>query len=104
MFLGALIAYGLWRAYPLFFVPEEITVTSYGLISIGVLLTLTSLDPLRMGLGVLTFANGFEALYLFLEPSLLVMTLVGVVQIILALGVIVCTEAWLESLKGEVAT
>lgn len=103
MCLGALIAYGLWRAYPLLFVPQEIAITSYGLIAIGLLLTLTSLDPLRMGMGLLTFINGFVALYLFLEQSLLVMTLVGVIEIILTVGIILCTEAWLESLKEVTA-
>lgn len=103
MCLGALVAYGLWRAYPLTFIPQEVAITSYGLISIGLLLTLTSLDPLRMGMGLLIFFNGFVVFYLFLEQSLLVITLVGVIEIMLTVGVIICTEAWLESLK-EVAT
>jgi hypothetical protein len=103
MCLGALIAYGLWRAYPLTFIPQEIAITSYGLIAIGLLLTLTSLDPLRMGMGLLIFVNGFVALYLFLEQSLVVMTLVGVIEIILTIGIVICTEAWLESLKEVTA-
>ena len=101
LFLGGLLAYGLWRAYPIAVIPAEISLLSYWLISIGLLLTLTSLDPLRMGLGLLTMANGVEGAYLFLEQSLIVMGLLGIADIVLTLAIIICAERWLHSVEGE---
>jgi len=99
--LGGLIAFGMWRTYPLATIPVRINLTGYWLISIGLLLTLTSVDPLRMGFGVLTFVNGFEGIYLCLEQSLVVIGLLGVLNILVALGVATCSESWLESLRAE---
>ena len=99
--LGGLVAYGIWRAYPLATVPMETNLAGYWLVSIGLLLTLTSLDPLRVGFGILTFANGFEVIYLYLEQSLLIMSLLCVVHILLALAIAACSESWLESLQRE---
>jgi hypothetical protein len=101
MILGSFMAYGAWRAYPVDLVPAEINLTGYWLISIGLLLTLTSVDPLRMGFGLLTFLNGFEALYLFLEQSLVVIGLLGVVDLVIALGIVACAESWVEGIKGD---
>jgi len=98
---GGFVAYGLWRAYPMPGVPPELTLTSYWLMAIGLLTTLTSVDPLRMGLGLLSLVNGFEIIYLFLEQSLLVLTLCGLVGIVMALGIAASAESWLESLQEE---
>lgn len=101
--LAVLVAYGLWRAYPLEFVPAAVNLTSYVLVTTGLLVALTSADPLRMGLGVLTFINGFEGTYLFLESSLLMIALLSVVDIAVALGIVACAEMWLLPLQGEAA-
>jgi len=103
LLLGGLVAYGLWRAYPLGIVPSGVSLTSYLLVAIGLLVTLTSADPLRIGLGVLTFVNGFEGTYLFLEHSLVMMALLSAVDIIIALGIVTCAEMWLVSLQVEAA-
>jgi len=102
--LAVLVAYGLWRTYPLELVPASVNLTSYLLVSIGLMLTLTSADPLRMGLGVLTFVNGFEGTYLFLENSLVMIALLSVVDIVVAFGIVACAEMWLLSLGQEAAT
>lgn len=103
LILAALVAYGLWRAYPLGIVPAAVNLTSYLLVTTGFLVTLTSADPLRMGLGVLTFVNGFEGTYLFLENSLVMIAVLSVVDIVVALGIVACAETWLMSLQGEAA-
>lgn len=103
MALGGMVAYNLWRNYPLGLVPPEVNLASYWLISIGLLMILTSADPLRMGLGLLTCLNGFEGFYLLLEQGLVVISLVGMADVLIALGVVVCAEAWLESLGAEAA-
>ena len=99
MLLGGLVAYNAWRVYPLDLIPARLNLVSYWLMSSGLLLMLTSIHPLRTGLGLLVFVNAFEGMYLWLEQSLLVVGLLGVVDVILALGIAVCSEAWLE---GEV--
>jgi len=99
--LAGLTTYGAWRAYPLAMVPTETNLAGYWLISIGLLLILTSLDPLRMGLGALTIVNGFMGIYVYLEQSLVVISLLAVVNILIALAISACSESWLESLKGE---
>jgi len=99
--LAGLTTYGAWRAYPLAMVPTETNLAGYWLISIGLLLILTSLDPLRMGLGALTIVNGFMGIYVYLEQSLVVISLLAVVNILIALAVSACSESWLESLEGE---
>jgi hypothetical protein len=99
MALGGVVTYGLWRTFPLSFLSPGINLTSYWLISTGILLTLTSADPLRMGFGLLTCINGFEGIYLFLERSLVVIGLLGVVDIIIALSIATCAENWLDSIQ-----
>lgn len=101
LLLAVLVAYGLWRTYPLELVPAGVNLTSYLLVSIGLMLTLTSADPLRIGLGVLTFVNGFEGTYLFLENSLVMIALLSVVDMVVAFGIVACAEMWLLSLGPE---
>ncbi len=101
MAMGGLVAYGVWQAYPITLMPAEISLTSYWLIAIGLLMTLTSVDPLRMGFGLLTCINGFEGMYLFLEQSLVVIGLMGIINIVMTLGIAVCAETWLASFQEE---
>lgn len=101
LLLAVLIAYGLWRTYPLDIIPAGVNLTSYLLVTIGLLVALTSADPLRVGLGVLTFVNGFEGTYLFLENSLVIVALISVIDIVVALGIVACAEMWLVSLGAE---
>lgn len=99
--VGALIAYGLWRTYPLPDLPSELGLATYWLIVIGLLMAVSSSDPLRVGYGVLTLLNGFSCFYIYLERSLLVIGLIGFIDIIAALAVVLGAEAWLLSLERE---
>jgi hypothetical protein len=99
--MASLAAYGMWRTRPLEGIPAATTFSAYWLIWAGLLITLTNVEPLQLGMGLLTIMNGFEILYLFLEKSLLVMGLLGVLAILLALAVVVCAEAWLGNLQDE---
>ena len=63
--VGGLAAYGLWRSYPLPDLPSELGLASYWLMVIGLLMAVTSSDPLRVGYGVLTLLNGFWCFYIF---------------------------------------
>ena len=81
--------------------PGELSLVAYWLMSIGMLVALTSVEPLLTGFGLLTFMNGFEGMYLCLERSLLVVSLLNMVDLSIALGIVVCSEAWLESPRVE---
>ena len=99
--LGAFVAYRLWRRYPLPPMPPELTLASYWLMITGILLALMSLDPLRIGFGLLSFVNGFVGLYLFWEPGFLVTGLLNVVEILFAMGVVLFAESWLHALTAD---
>ncbi|MBN1401211.1 MAG: hypothetical protein JXA74_10265 [Anaerolineae bacterium] len=91
---GTFVVYGLWRTYPFELAPRWIGFALYELMVTGLLMILTHVDPLRKGLGLLTLMNGFQNLYLYLEQSLLVITLWQFLLIITALAVAYFTEAW----------
>ena len=99
--VGGLLAYGLWRAYPLPDLSSELGLAAYWLVVIGLLMAVTSSDPLRSGYGVLTLLNGFSCFYIFLERSLVVIGLLGFIDIVTALAVVVGAESWLLSLERE---
>ncbi|MBC7234644.1 MAG: hypothetical protein H5T69_02295 [Chloroflexi bacterium] len=99
--LSALAAYGLWRAYPSSSIPPESNLAGYLLMIVGIVMMISGVGPLRAGLGVLVFMNGFEAWYFFLERSLLAGALLGALDILAALGIVVCTESWLQVVHAQ---
>jgi hypothetical protein len=99
--LSGLAAYGLHRAYPIELVPAEVNLASYLLMIVGLVLMIAGIDPLRAGIGLLVLLNGFQALYAFLEHSLLVIGMLGVLDLLVALGIVVCTEFWLQSIRAQ---
>jgi hypothetical protein len=94
--LSALIAYGLWEADVLQIGWLE-GLVSYFLVAIGLLLAVTSTDPFRVGLGILTCINGFETASVFMQQGLLVIGMWGVVDILLALTIAASIESWSEA-------
>jgi len=104
LFLGGLLAYSLWLIVPIPGLSSEVILISYWLFSIGLLMILTNTDPLRIGLGLLTMANGMEAAFAFMEQSLFVVGLLGVADIVLALAINICAERWLQGMEGEGGT
>lgn len=103
MALGSLVAYGLWRNYPISSIPPEINLVVYWLVSMGLLIIVTGLEPVRMGLGILTLMGGLETLYFLLEQGFLVAGLMSAVDIFLALAIVLCAEMWLAALGKEAA-
>jgi hypothetical protein len=84
--LVALTAYAVAAAIPLPQLPPGLTGVCYLLIGLGVLLLGLSQDPVRVGLGLLTFLSGFDLFYVALEPSLVVTGLLGSISFVIALG------------------
>jgi len=101
--LGGLVGYGLWRTWPITFMSGAISLAVYWLIVGGLLMTMISSDPMRLGFGVLTFCNGVESIYLHLEQSLIVIGFLGIVDALVALAIVVCVENWLASFDEEEA-
>ncbi len=99
--LAGVAAYEIWRAYPIAAIPGELTLVSYWLACNGLLLALISTGPLRIGYGLLTFLNGVVSAFLVMERSLLVFALVGALYGIIAMGIAICTEAWLVTIRGD---
>jgi hypothetical protein len=96
-----LMAFGLWNAYPLTNLPALLTLTAFVLLTLGVTLALVSPDPLHIGVGCLMLLTGFEAVYLSLEASLLVVALLGLLDILIALAISYNCEQWLDAIAEE---
>lgn len=65
----------------------EARLLSLEFLAIGLLLMGLHLEPLKVGLGVLTFLSGFEILYSLIEPSLAIVALLVSVHIGIAIAV-----------------
>jgi hypothetical protein len=57
---------------------QTFLVPAVWLVVMGLLTIILTRDPLKTGLGLLTFQNGFELLYHLVEPGLLVLALLNV--------------------------
>jgi len=98
--LGAAGAYGLWQAYPITLLSPQMNLASYWLVATGLLLAATSQDPLRIGIGLLTFLNGFETAYYTLNSSLMLVGLMGAGEILIALAASNAAERWRAGVGG----
>ena len=94
--LMGLVASSLLESYPLPEVPRDIGFACYWLALVGLLVMILTAEPLKAGLGLLTFMAGFELFYAALESSLSVVGLLGIVNLFMALAI-----AYLAS-AGEV--
>ena len=84
--LIAVVAYIAALRFPLPEASANITLASYLLAGLGLLLLGLSDAPLQVGLGLLTFLSGFDLFYVALEPSLAVAGLLGAVSFVIALA------------------
>jgi hypothetical protein len=100
---AALLVYGAWRTYPLTLITRGYGPALYSAMAIGFLMLLINLDPLRKGVGLLLLLSGFEGIYLYLEQSLVVIELLGIINIMLALAIAYLAEVWLASLAESEA-
>lgn len=85
--LTGLVANSLLNSYPLPEVPRDIGLACYWLALMGLLTMILSAEPLKAGLGLLTFMAGFELFYAALESSLSVVGLLGIVNLFMALAI-----------------
>jgi hypothetical protein len=85
--LMGLVVSSLLNSYPLPEVPRYIGFACYWLALMGLLVMILTAEPLKAGLGLLTFISGFELFYAALEKSLSVAGLLGIVNLFMALAI-----------------
>jgi hypothetical protein len=86
-------AYSGASAYPLPDVSEAISLATYTLAALGLLAMGLTDEPLKAGLGLLTFISAFELFYTVLEPSLTVVGFLGLANFLIALAIAYLTVA-----------
>ena len=105
-FLAALlvmvVAYGGASTFPLPDVNEAISLACYTMAALGILAMGLTDEPLKAGLGLLTFVAAFELYYTVLEPSLVVVGFLGVSNFLIALAIAYLTVAR-AALPGSVS-
>ena len=99
--LAGILAYSLFRSYPLPKVTPEVNLGCYWLVTMGLLTAIWAGEPLKVGLGLLTFEGGFELFYTTQEKSLSVMGLLGIANLLVALAIAYLVSAQESSTPEE---
>jgi hypothetical protein len=99
--LMGLVASSLLKSYPLPEVPRDIGFACYWLALVGLLVVILTAEPLKTGLGLLTFIAGFELFYTGLESSLSLVGFLGIVNLLMALAIAYLASAGEVELVGE---
>ena len=99
--LTGLVASSLLNRCPLPEVPRDIGFACYWLALIGLLAMILTAEPLKSGLGLLTFMAGFELFYAALESSLSVVGFLGIVNLFMALAIAYLASAREVEWVGE---
>jgi hypothetical protein len=80
---------------------RDFTVGAFSVMLLGLLNTALAENPLKVGLGLLSFLAGFELFFTAIEPTLTIVGLLGLTNLILALAISYLTTAW-ASRRSEV--
>jgi uncharacterized MnhB-related membrane protein len=98
--LIGLVVSSLLNRWPLPEVPRDISFACYWLALMGLLALSLTAEPLKAGLGLLTFMAGFELFYAALESSLSVVGFLGIVNLLMSLAIAYLASAreaeWVE--------
>jgi hypothetical protein len=87
------VAYGFASKFPLPEVSEAITLAAYSMAALGILAMGLTDEPLKAGLGLLTYLAAFELYYTVLEPSLILVGFLGLTNFLIALAIAYLTVA-----------
>lgn len=85
--LAAVVTYALALRHPFLDQAQGISQASYWLLVVGLLASVLSRRPFKVGLGLFSFQSGFGILLASFEKSLSVAALVGVVNFLTALAI-----------------
>ncbi len=91
--LVIVVVYSGGSRYPLPDVDQWINLASYMLAALGLLALGLTDEPLKAGMGLLTFVSAFELFYTVLEPSLSVAGFMGIFNFLIALAISYLTVA-----------
>ena len=80
---------------------RDLTIGAYGVMLLGLMNAALAENPLKVGLGLLSIIAGFELFFTAIEPTLTIVGLLGLVNLILALAISYLTTAW-AARRGEV--
>ena len=73
---------------------RDITIGTFGLLLLGLLNILLNENPLKVGVGLLSLLAGFEMFYTSVEPTLTIVGLLGLTNLIIGLAISYLTTAW----------
>lgn len=103
--LGVAVALSLALRSPIQFaasqsVSRDITIATFVLMGQGLLNIVLNENPLKTGLGLLTTTAGFEMFFVLVEPTLLVIALLGLMNLVIALALSYLITAWAARPRG----
>lgn len=75
-------------------VSRDLTIGAFALLLLGLLNMALHENPLKVGLGLLSLLSGFELFYTVIEPTLTLVGLIGLTNLIIALAISYLTVAW----------
>lgn len=81
---------------------RDLTIGTFGLVLLGLLNVILNENPLKVGIGLLTLLSGFELFYTAIEPTLTLVGLLGLTNLIIALAISYLTTAWATHPPREV--
>lgn len=80
--------------------PPSLNVASYLLMALGLLNLGLSEEPLKVGVGLFMFLDGFQLFYFAIEPSLAIVGLLAAVELSVALVVSYLAVLWYSPTEG----
>ena len=80
---------------------RDFTIGAFSVMLLGLINAALAENPLKVGLGLLSFLAGFELFFTAVEPTLTIVGLLGLTNLILALAISYLTTAW-ASRRSEV--
>jgi hypothetical protein len=83
-------------------VSRDVTIGTFGLLLLGLLNILLNENPLKVGVGLLSLLAGFELFYTTVEPTLTIVGLLGLTNLIIGLAIAYLTTAWATHPPREV--
>ena len=98
LFLALMIIFSAWglaqrTGFQLPAVPDHINLAVFALVALGLVGVSLTTEPLKAGMGILTFFTGFELFYSAIEQSVAMLALLAVANLTIALVIAYLVQA-----------